>query len=767
MLREGKNAVIYLRVSTEMQADGFSLDGQRSTIKRYAEREGIIVKEIYEDAGKSGKSIDGRPAFKQMLEDIKGGLDIDYILVYKLSRFGRNAADILTSIEYIQSYDINLIATEEGIDSSQTSGKLLISVLSAVAEIERENILEQTMNGRKEKARQGGWNGGFAPYGYKLENGKLIINEEEAKTVRKIFDLYANTKHGIGGVCTQINLTETKLRRDNVNTDFFSNGIIRNILDNPIYIGKIAFGRRKREKVKGTRNENKRVHADDYILVDGQQEAIIDNDLWEKAQDKRKKTGVLCSPSSGNPRAHLLSGILRCPCCGGKMNMTKSNFKRDPSNRQGSYYYVCYNYKRYKGFKCNYNKTIREDIIDSYIKVLVNELVKTPAFIQLVADSFKVKVDSNTIDEELNKLEAEYNLVNQNKKELEEDIDNLPLNLPNRNKRRAEMNERLYDMYDKLDLIINKIEECKSKKISLSNEQMTIENIKLFMYNFNEIYDECTEQERQQLIRYFFKRIDIYEDWTLEKLIKSIELNLRIHNDQKEITDILSDVPKNEVFDKLNNAKYNSNVGLEFNLEENGLLAPIYERVSLIFAEREKIKKQNKVRGPYKKKGKFSDIKEWVKENYNITIHNPQISCIKKQYGVAENGANYFQFKRGPRKDTAEIIRKALIHFGVITEDMKPISSEDVSIDSITKEVRIRASHYNRKQATYPEIMSYVKETYNLSVSTLQIAQVKREYGADMQSNRQKDDARHPNIPKEKRDALVEALYHFRIIEKV
>ena len=88
------------------------------------------------------------------------------------------------------------------------------------------------------------------------------------------------------------------------------------------------------------------------------------------------------------------------------MNMTKSIFKLDPSNRVGSYY-VCYNYNRYKVFKCNYNKTIREDIIDNYIKALVNELVKTPSFIQLVADSFKVKVDSNTIDEELNKLEAE------------------------------------------------------------------------------------------------------------------------------------------------------------------------------------------------------------------------------------------------------------------------------------------------------------------------------------------------------------------------
>ena len=102
------------------------------------------------------------------------GLDIDYILVYKLSRFGRNAADILNSLELVQSYGVNLICIEEGIDSSQTSGKLLISVLAAVAESERENIIEQTMNGRREKARQGGWNGGFAPYGYTLEDNKPV-----------------------------------------------------------------------------------------------------------------------------------------------------------------------------------------------------------------------------------------------------------------------------------------------------------------------------------------------------------------------------------------------------------------------------------------------------------------------------------------------------------------------------------------------------------------------------------------------------------------
>ncbi len=84
-------------------------------MKRFADREEMEVVGIYEDAGKSGKSIEGRPAFKKMLSDIKNGLEIEYILVYKLSRFGRNAADILNSLEFVQSYGINLICIEEGL----------------------------------------------------------------------------------------------------------------------------------------------------------------------------------------------------------------------------------------------------------------------------------------------------------------------------------------------------------------------------------------------------------------------------------------------------------------------------------------------------------------------------------------------------------------------------------------------------------------------------------------------------------------------------
>lgn len=111
MNREGKKCVLYPRVSTEMQVDGYSLEGQKNGLKRFADREEMEIVGIYEDAGKSGKSIEGRPAFKKMLSDIKNGLEIDYILVYKLSRFGRNAADILNSLEFVQSYGI-IICTD-------------------------------------------------------------------------------------------------------------------------------------------------------------------------------------------------------------------------------------------------------------------------------------------------------------------------------------------------------------------------------------------------------------------------------------------------------------------------------------------------------------------------------------------------------------------------------------------------------------------------------------------------------------------------------
>ncbi len=185
-MKKKQKCYIYTRVSTSMQVDGYSLDAQKDKLHKYADYQDMIIAGEYSDEGKSGKSVEGRPQFQQMLSDIESGKDnVDYVLVFKLSRFGRNAADVLSSLQRMQDFGVNLICVEDGIDSSKEAGKLMISVLSAVAEIERENILVQTMEGRRQKAREGKWNGGFAPYGYQLINGELHIAEDEAEILPK------------------------------------------------------------------------------------------------------------------------------------------------------------------------------------------------------------------------------------------------------------------------------------------------------------------------------------------------------------------------------------------------------------------------------------------------------------------------------------------------------------------------------------------------------------------------------------------------------
>ena len=201
MEKKKTKVYIYTRVSTAMQIDGYSLDAQRTRIRAFAEFNDYEVAGEYEDAGKSGKSIEGRDEFNRMMEDIKTGKDdVSFVLVFKLSRFGRNAADVLSTLQTMQDFGVNLICVEDGIDSSKDAGKLIISVLSAVAEIERENIRVQTMEGRIQKARDGKWNGGFPPYGYSLKDGVLEINEEEAPAIRTIFEQWVSMDIGANGL---------------------------------------------------------------------------------------------------------------------------------------------------------------------------------------------------------------------------------------------------------------------------------------------------------------------------------------------------------------------------------------------------------------------------------------------------------------------------------------------------------------------------------------------------------------------------------------
>ena len=503
-------------------------------MKAYADFNDYEIVGEYEDAGKSGKSIEGRMQFRQMMEDVKSGKDnISYVLVFKLSRFGRNAADVLSTLQVMQDFGVNLICVEDGIDSSKDAGKLMISVLSAVAEIERENIRVQTMEGRIQKAREGKWNGGFAPYGYQLVNGKLEINEEEAVAIRTIYDQYVNSDIGSNGISKYLeNHGIRKIQRQNGKNPLFDAHLVRLILKNPVYCGKIAYGRRKTEKVHGTRNEYHLVEQENFLLVDGLHEAIIPEDVWNAAQAKliaqaKKYEHV---NKGKNERTHLLSGIVKCPICGAGMYGNKSiKYKKDGTKYKDFFYYGCKHRGMQRGHKCDYRKQIREELLDDAVAEVIVKLVSNPHFAAMMQEKINMKVDTTAIDQEITNYEKQLRQDYAIKSKLMEEIDNLNPDDRHYIRRKSDLDDRLYRMYDKIEELESQLIDARAKKTSIEAEKITGDNIYKVLICFDKLYFAMNDVERRQLIEALIAEIQIYEERKPNgQWLKSIRFKLPI-----------------------------------------------------------------------------------------------------------------------------------------------------------------------------------------------------------------------------------------------
>ena len=127
------------------------------------------------------------------------------------------------------------------------------------------------------------------------------------------------------------------------------------ILDNPVYTGKIAYGKNVTEKVKGTRDEYRRVKTDDYLLADGLHGAIVDEETWEAAREKRKRTGVKWNKTHSLEHEHILSGFLKCPVCGAGMAGTVRRRKNKKSGEyKDDFYYRCQHRRKIAGISIVY-----------------------------------------------------------------------------------------------------------------------------------------------------------------------------------------------------------------------------------------------------------------------------------------------------------------------------------------------------------------------------------------------------------------------------
>ena len=540
-VKEKVKVYTYTRVSTAMQVDGYSLDAQKSRMKAYAEFNDYEIVGEYEDAGKSGKSIEGRTDFNRMMEDIKTGKDdVSFVLVFKLSRFGRNAADVLSTLQTMQDFGVNLVCVEDGIDSSKDAGKLMISVLSAVAEIERDNIRVQTMEGRIQKAREGRWNGGFAPYGYSLIDGRLEVNEEEAVAIRTIFDQYVNTDMGSTAIAKHLeNHGIHKIARQNGKNPLFDAALIRRILNNPVYSGKIAYGRRKTEKVHGTRNEYHQVEQDDYLLVDGLHEALVSDEVWEAAQIKlvlQAKKYKRVNQGKGE-KVHLLSGIVKCPVCGVGLYGNKSiKHKADGTKYKDFFYYGCKHRQMTRGHKCDFKKQINEELLDAAVAEIISKLVSKPKFASMMQKEINMKVDTSALEQEIAALEKQLRQCYAVKTRLAEDIDMLDPEDKHYSRMKKDMEDRLYKMYDKIDDLESQVIDAKAKKRSIEADKVTGNNIYKILIYFDKLYAVMDQAEKRQFVEALIDEIQIYEERKPNgQWLKSIKFKLPIIEEDFEM----------------------------------------------------------------------------------------------------------------------------------------------------------------------------------------------------------------------------------------
>ena len=663
MKKEKKKVYIYTRVSTAMQIDGYSLDAQKSRMKAFAEFNDYEIVGEYEDAGKSGKSIEGRLEFNRMMEDIKSGKDgVSYVLVFKLSRFGRNAADVLYTLQVMQDFGVNLICVEDGIDSSKDAGKLMISVLSAVAEIERENIRVQTMEGRIQKAREGKWNGGFAPYGYSLEKGRLLINEEEAKAIRVVFDQYVHTDMGANGLAKYLeNHGIHKIQRQNGKNPLFDASLIRRILKNPVYCGKIAYGRRRTEKVHGTRNDYKLVEQDNYLLVDGLHEGIVTEELWHEAQVKllaQAKKYEKVNHGKDN-KIHLLSGIVKCPICGAGMYGNKSiKHKSDGTKYKDFFYYGCKHRTMTRGHKCDYKKQVNEELLDDAVAEVIAKLVGNPKFAAMMQEKINMKVDTTAIEQEISAYEKLLRQSYSTKSRLMEEIDSLDPDDKHYIKRKADLDDRLYKMYDKIEDTENLLIAARAKKMSIEAEKLTGDNIYKVLIYFDKLYSVMNEQEKRQIMESLISEIQIYpERQPNGQWLKSIKFKLPISEEDMNIS--LDNNSHVETVVLLSRKKPDGHINVKVEFGEGEGKVPL-----------DNIAKRAESYKP-KERVTYKMIKEYIEAKYGFKVHTAYIAEVKRDLGLPMYDApNAVEELKQPRKhptaEKVEAIKDALRYFAVI-----------------------------------------------------------------------------------------------------
>ena len=353
-----RRVAAYARVSTDTAEQLISLKVQKEHYEEYIRsRPDWEFVGVYYDEGITGTSMAKRDGLLRLLADCDRGL-IDYIIVKSISRFSRNTLESIETIRKLSDKGVYLYFEKENIDTGKMESELLLSILSSLAESESRSISENSKWSFQKRIMNGTIKLGFMPFGYVKQDGKMVIDEEEAEHVRWIFKQMLSGVSSVD-IANELNSKGVLNKRG----EKWKPGVVRGIIKNEKYIGDAIFGKTYSDSnFKRHINHGER----EMYYVENHHDAIVSREVFEAAnrilENNRKEKNINSNGNVSSNR-YALSGRIICDECGSKWTRSKQN---------GRVFYVCRNHIKDKA-ACSM-KSILESSIHAAFMTMMNKL---------------------------------------------------------------------------------------------------------------------------------------------------------------------------------------------------------------------------------------------------------------------------------------------------------------------------------------------------------------------------------------------------------
>ena len=377
------------------------------------------------------------------------------------------------------------------------------------------------------------------------------------------------------------------------------------------------------------------------------------------SREKRKVNAYRREKVNDPTHAHILSGILKCPCCGKSLygNIAKAHSK----DKKTRYYYYCKNTVTSTGHECTFRLNIEQTEMNRMVASIISAMVSDPRFADAIKAKIGSAVDTNDLEKQLEALQAQLRQTLGTKARLERQMDGLDVNDPYYDRKISDLQRRYDEQYGRIDEIEVQIDDVQSQIRSIRQEKISGDNIYRLLLAFDQVYEAASEVERKEFMRAFIERIELFPEKQLDgNWIRKIIFNFPVPVNGTEVKELpLENETMVETVVLLSHKKPDGHINVKVEFGEGEGKVPL-----------DNIAKRAEAYKP-KERVTYKMIKEYIEAKYGFKVHTAYIAEVKRDLGLPMyDASNAVEELKHPRKhpttEKVEAIKDALRHFELV-----------------------------------------------------------------------------------------------------